>query len=69
MRTINDDYDFADAKRGMFFREHAALVPPVHLEPEVLEYLKAQATARGVTLNALVNTLLREDIERIEAAE
>lgn len=65
---MKDEYDFVGAKRGAFFRERATLVPPVHLEPEVLESLTAQAAAQGVSLNALVNALLRKDIERIETA-
>ena len=43
--------------------------PPVHLEDEVLNFLTARAKARGVTLNELVNTLLKKDIELIEAAK
>jgi predicted HicB family RNase H-like nuclease len=41
----------------------------VHLDPEVLEFLTARAEARGMSLNDLVNALLRKDIELIEAAE
>lgn len=66
---MKDEYDFAGAKRGVFFHEHAALAPPLHLEPDILDALTAQAMARGVPLNALVNALLRKHIERIEAAE
>jgi hypothetical protein len=44
----------------------AALAPPIHLEPEELAFLTACAQARGVTLNELVNTLLKKDIELIE---
>lgn len=36
---MKDEYDFSKAERGKFFREGARLVPPVHLEPEVLDYL------------------------------
>jgi len=45
---------------------HAAfLAPPINLDPEVL----ALAAARGVSLSSLVNTLLKKDIELIEAAK
>jgi predicted HicB family RNase H-like nuclease len=43
--------------------------PPVHLDPEVLAFLSEHAKARGVPLNELVNTLLRKNIELIEAGE
>jgi hypothetical protein len=48
-------------------REGATLVPPVHLEPDILRYLAERAAAQGISLNALVNTLLQKDIELIEA--
>ena len=40
-----------------------------HLEPEILRYLTERATAQGTSLNALVNRLLRKDIELIEAGK
>ena len=63
-----DEYDFSNVERGKFFREGARLVPPVHLDPEVLDYLSQRAAARGISLSSLVNTLLRKDIELIDAA-
>jgi len=41
----------------------------LHLDREVLAFLSARAKARGVSLNELVNALLKKDIELIEAAE
>jgi hypothetical protein len=64
--TIKDEYDFSDAARGKFYRAGATLVPPIHLEPEVLAYLQARAMARGTSLNQLVNELLKKDIELIQ---
>jgi hypothetical protein len=66
---MNDEYDFPKAERGTFFRQGACLVPPVHLEPEVLDYLSERASARGISLSSLVNTLLKKDIELIEAGK
>lgn len=66
---MKEEYDFSAAERGKFHRTGARLVPPVHLEPDVLDYLSARAAARGVSLSTLVNTLLRKDIEMIDAAE
>jgi predicted HicB family RNase H-like nuclease len=67
--TMKNEYDFSNAERGKFFRKGARVVPPVHLEPDVLDQLAGLASARGVSLNELVNTLLKEDIARIEAAK
>ncbi len=66
---MNDEYDFSKAQRGRFYRPDAVLVPPVHLDPEVLAFLTALAAARGISVNELVNALLKKDIEMIEAAE
>jgi hypothetical protein len=65
---MKDEYDFSKAERGKFFRQNAQLVPPLHLDPEVLSYLAERAEARGTSLNQLVNELLKKDIELIEAA-
>jgi hypothetical protein len=43
------------------------LIPPVRLELQVLDFLATRAQAKGTTLNALLNTLLKKDIELIEA--
>jgi hypothetical protein len=66
---MKDEYDFSNVERGRFHRPNAVLIPPIHLDPEVLSFLTARAQARGVSLNELVNSLLRKNIELIEAAE
>jgi len=66
---MKDEYDFSNAERGKFYRPGAALNPPIRLDPQVLAFLTARARARGVSLSALVNALLKKDIELIEAAE
>ena len=66
---MKDEYDFSKAERGRFYRKDAVLVPPVHLDPDVLAFLTSRAQARGISLNDLVNELLKKDIELIEAAE
>jgi hypothetical protein len=66
---MRDEYDFSKGERGKFHRPDAVLTPPVHLDPAVLTFLTARAEAREVTLNELVNALLKKDIELIEAAE
>jgi hypothetical protein len=66
---MKDEYDFSKAARGKFHRPDAVLTPPVHLAPAVLAFLTERPEARGITLSALVNALLKKDIELIEAAE
>ncbi len=67
-QDMKDEYDFSGGTRGKFYRKGADLIPPIHLEADVLKYLSARAEARGVSLNELVNELLKKDIELIEAA-
>ncbi len=66
---MKDEYDFSEGERGKFFRGETTLVPPIHLDPEILSYLSERAAAQGTSLNVLVNRLLKKDIELIEAAE
>jgi predicted HicB family RNase H-like nuclease len=66
---MRDEYDFSKAERGKFHRPNASLAPPIRLDPEVLAFLTARAQARGVSIDELVNALLKKDIELIEAAE
>jgi hypothetical protein len=65
---MKHEHDFSTGERGKFFRADATLVPPVHLDPEILAYLSERATANGTSLSALVNSLLKKDIELIEMA-
>lgn len=66
---MKSEYDFSDGVRGKFANPLAISVPPVHLDEDILSILTKRAHAKGVDLNSLVNTLLRKDIELIEAAE
>ena len=63
------EYDLANAVRGKFYRPELDLVPPVHLEPRIRDWLASHARSQGTTLSELVNELLRKDIERIDAAK
>lgn len=67
--SMKDEYDFSKAERGRFYRRAAVLAAPVHLDPKVLAFLTARAQARGISLNVLVNELLKKDIELIETAD
>ena len=66
---MKNEYDFSKAERGRFTRPDAVLAPPVHLDADVLAFLTARAEAQGISLDELVNRLLKKDIELIRAAE
>jgi hypothetical protein len=63
-----DAYDFTNGQRGKFYQPNLRLIPPVRLDPQVLDFLATGAKAKGTMLNALFNTLLKKDIELIQAA-
>ena len=65
---MKDEFDFSTAERGKFYRPNLRLIPPVRLEPEVLDFLAIRASQRGTTVNQLVNQLLKKDMELIQAA-
>jgi len=71
-QTVNDDadmpaeIDFLGAKRGQFYKAGAQLNMPVYLEQQVQATLAALANAKGVDFSALINDLLKKDIELIE---
>lgn len=68
----NDDLpaeiDFSQGTRGKFFHANALLNLPVYLDTQVQSRLAALANAKGVDFSAMVNDLLRKDIELIEMA-
>ena len=65
---MKDEYDLSRAERGRFFREGATSIPPIHLDADVRAVPTAKAERQGVTLDDLVNAMLREDIEPTECA-
>jgi hypothetical protein len=63
------EIDFSGGTRGKFHRPGRALNLPVYLEAEVQNRLTRLANAKGVDFSALVNAMLRKDIELIEMAK
>jgi hypothetical protein len=62
---IPDDLDFSKGVRGKFYRPGASLSFPVFLDANVELSLTQIADARGIELSALVNELLKKDIENL----
>ena len=69
---IDDDMpaeiDFAGAKRGQFYRTGVQLNLPVYLDHKLQATLAALASAKGVELSALINDMLKKDIELMQIA-
>ena len=61
------EIDFSQGTRGKFFRADAKLRLPVYLDQEVLSWLAALASKKGMQVSEIANALLRKDIELIES--
>jgi hypothetical protein len=64
-----DEIDFSSGTRGKFYRSDAKLNLPVYLDAEVLAYLSAIASRKGVQLSALANDLLKKEIAILESVK
>jgi hypothetical protein len=65
---IPAEIDFSKGVRGKFFHSDTRLNLPVYLDDKVQSRLASLANAKGVDFSALVNDLLKKDIELIEMA-
>ena len=70
-QTAHDDdmpaeINFSKGVRGKFYHPDAKFNLPVYLDDQVQTRPTALANAKGVDLSALVNDLLKKDIELIE---
>jgi hypothetical protein len=64
---MKEHYDFSKGVRGKFYNPNAVFQLPVYLDEPVQGYLSAKAQAKGVDLSALVNDLLKREIELVQA--
>lgn len=64
---MKDKYDFSKGVRGKFYRPDAIFKEPVYLDDEVQTWLSTCADLKGIDLSALVNNLLKKEIEIIES--
>jgi post-segregation antitoxin (ccd killing protein) len=64
---MKEHYDFSHGVRGKFYNANAVFQLPVYLDEQVQGYLAAKAQAKGIDLSALVNDLLKREIELVQA--
>lgn len=57
---MKDEYDFSTAERGKFFRAGASLKLPLYLDERVVRDLRERADARGLSIDELVQELLKQ---------
>jgi hypothetical protein len=60
---MKDEYDFTDAEQGKFYRPINELDIPIYLDKEVKEFFIERMRNRQFSLNEVINSLLKKDIE------
>ena len=62
---MKDEYDFSGAEQGKFYRPLEELDIPIYLDKEVKDYFieKLKGQKHHFSINKVVNTLLKKDIE------
>jgi len=62
---MKDEYDFSGAEQGKFYRPLEELDIPIYLDKEVKEFFleRLKAGGREFSLNQVINSLLKKDIE------
>ncbi len=62
---MKDEYDFTNAEQGKFYLPLEELDIPIYLDKEVKEYFIQKIKTKGqkVSLNEIINSLLKKDIE------
>jgi hypothetical protein len=60
---MRDEYDFSKGERGKFYHADAKLNLPVYLDKEVLAFVEEIARKKDQDLSAVVNQLLRSDMQ------
>ena len=60
---MRKEYDFSKGIRGKFYQANARLNLPVYLDKEVLTFVLRIAEKRKTDLSAIVNELLRKDMQ------
>jgi len=64
---MRPEYDFSKGERGKFYRPDVKLNLPVYLDDEVLAFVQTIAERHNADLSAVVNRLLRGDMQLAEA--
>ena len=66
---MKKEYDFSKGVRGKFYRPNVKFNVPVYLDGKVQQFVERIAEAKGTDVSAVVNRLLRSDMELVEAAK
>ena len=62
---MKKEYDFTDAEQGKFYRPIEELNIPIYLDKEIKDFFlkNVQSKDRNFSLNRIINSLIKKDIE------
>jgi hypothetical protein len=60
---MKEEYDFSNAEQGKFYVPVEDIEFPIYLDKDIVQYLNEKCLNKQESLQALVNDLLRKDIE------
>jgi len=60
---MKQEYDFTNAEQGKFYRPIDELDIPIYLESDVKKFFIKKIKSHNFSLNELINSILKKDIE------
>jgi hypothetical protein len=63
MKNMKKEYDFTNAEQGKFYRPIEKLELPIYLDKDVRTFFMDKMKTKGFSLNQLINSVLKQDIE------
>lgn len=66
---MKKEYDFSKGVRGKFYRPNAKFNVPIYLDGKVQLFVERIAERKRTDVSAVVNRLLRSEMELVEAAK
>ncbi len=60
---MKKEYDFTNAEQGKFYRPIEELEIPIYLDKDVRTFFMDSMRAKSFSLNQLINSILKQDIE------
>jgi uncharacterized protein len=68
MDELPPDFDFSKGEVGKFYHENAVIHFPVYLDPEVLKFFGKEADDQQLSIEAVLNRILKREMAQIRAA-
>ena len=66
---MEKEYDFSKGERGKFHHPKAEFHVPVYLDDEVLEVIEKIAVKKNLEVGAIVNQVLKKEMELLKLVE